>query len=326
MKTAKIAILSLVVLSLALSLPATVRADWNESDPAKWVQLPDLTTDGMDVLVTVRDGVDSAAPDVIKVLADDFKCTKTGPVTDIHIWGSWKDDLLPPPRDVTIGNPTTGAGNVMFFLGILADIPADHPRNNYGYSMPGQLLWGEFFFPGQFTSREYYNFPADSAGEGWYDPNEDLYTPNADKTIWQYNFLIPEANAFQQLGTTDEPIIYWLALVAAVDPELLNNHVTTTGDLIDEPLFGWKTSPEHWNDDAVWTDLVEDPNGPITGPDGVKWGFSPWSELRYPNAHPNETLRNQSIDLAFVITPEPATLLVLALGLIPALLKRRRKA
>ncbi len=33
-----------------------------------------------------------------------------------------------------------------------------------------------------------------------------------------------------------------------------------------------------------------------------------------------------SMDLASVITPEPVTLLVLALGLIPALLKRRRKA
>ena len=34
--------------------------------------------------------------------------------------------------------------------------------------------------------------------------------------------------------------------------------------------------------------------------------------------------KGQSIDLAFVITPGPVTLVVLTLGLIPVLLKRKR--
>src|SRR5205085_7160156 len=44
------------------------------------------------------------------VLADDFICTNTGPVTDIHIWGSWLNDLVDP-------TPT-------FWLGIYYDVPA----------------------------------------------------------------------------------------------------------------------------------------------------------------------------------------------------------
>ncbi|MBN1766812.1 MAG: hypothetical protein JW860_16280 [Sedimentisphaerales bacterium] len=50
-------------------------------------------------------------------------------------------------------------------------------------------------------------------------------------------------------------------------------------------ILGWKTSLDHWNDDAVWNDgMVLD-----------------WYELRYPPGHP---YMGQSIDLAFVITGE----------------------
>jgi hypothetical protein len=55
-------------------------------------------------------------------------------------------------------------------------------------------------------------------------------------------------------------------------------------------VFGWKTSLDHWNDDAVYWD---DTFSPIP------------QELVYPAGHPME---GQSIDLAFVIVPEPATL------------------
>ena len=51
------------------------------------------------------------------------------------------------------------------------------------------------------------------------------------------------------------------------------------------PEFGWKTSADHWNDDAVWG-----------------WGFNPhpgpWSELIYPVGH---QLEGVSIDLAFAL-------------------------
>lgn len=173
MKTTKKTIISLVVLSVALFLPAIAQADWNPQDPAKWVQLPDMTPEGMDVDITLRDPDDGQDFPYIRVLADDFQCTQTGPITDIHIWGSWKNDIVPLPVE---GTSIPGSENVMFLLGIHADIPVG-PDNDY--SMPGELLWGTFFEPGQFTSRIYHTLP-EGEGEGWYDADEDIYTPNTD--------------------------------------------------------------------------------------------------------------------------------------------------
>lgn len=52
-------------------------------------------------------------------------------------------------------------------------------------------------------------------------------------------------------------------------------------------VWGWKTSEQHWNDDATWVDNDSRPN---------------WKELRDP-LNPS-----QSLDMAFVLTvavPEP---------------------
>jgi hypothetical protein len=65
-----------------------------------------------------------------------------------------------------------------------------------------------------------------------------------------------------------------------------------------DTLWGWKTSLDHWNDDAVWS---------VPG--------TIWQELRDPAT-------GESLDLAFVITPEPATLSALLLGIL-ALCRRR---
>ena len=47
----------------------------------KWVQLPDLSPNGIDVRV-----------DDLRIAADDFECRDTSLLTDVHLWGSWKDD------------------------------------------------------------------------------------------------------------------------------------------------------------------------------------------------------------------------------------------
>src|SRR5262245_49515491 len=61
---------------------AVARADWSPGDPFKmhYPQLPD--PNGIDIKASYP-----------KILADDWRCTETGPVSDIHIWGSWFNDL-----------------------------------------------------------------------------------------------------------------------------------------------------------------------------------------------------------------------------------------
>lgn len=267
-----------LAISLALLVTGSVSADWSDTEPAKWVQLPDLSPLGIDVNATLP-----------TVLADDFLCTSTGPITDIHIWGSWLRDILPVDEG---GNGD--AHNVWFELSIHKDIPAVIAPDGTveRHSMPGDLLWSRVFQPDEIRALRYAEV---DPGEGWYDPNTGEYLWPADQTVWQYNFFIDEAEAYIQEGTRDNPIVYWLDVTARV-PQ------TPTAPA----QFGWKTSIDHWNDDAVWGDSHD----------------GPWNELIYPSNH---EFGGRSIDLAFVITPEPATVIVLAIGGIAALLRRNRR-
>ena len=109
----------------------------------------------------------------------------------------------------------------------------------------------------------------------------------------------------QQQGT-----IYWLA-VHNYDPD--GNGMIGTLDLITR--FGWKTSLDHFNDDTVFVD-----NGDPFGTTGPKLPpLAGWHEMIYPSGHP---LAGQSIDLSFVITPEPAS--AAGMLLVMTALRRRR--
>lgn len=63
-------------------LAAPAIADWHPGDGHKmhFPQLPD--ENGWDV--NASGGI---------CLADDWMCSETGPVSDIHFWGSWKHGL-----------------------------------------------------------------------------------------------------------------------------------------------------------------------------------------------------------------------------------------
>jgi hypothetical protein len=240
-----------LALFMVLSIAVAAQAHWEPGDPAKWVQYPDLQETGIDVNATYP-----------HILADDFLCRQEGPITDIHIWGSWLNDYLPfgasPER-------------VRFVLSIHADVPDS--LSPTGFSMPGTPLWWREFLPGEFEVRPY----AEDLLEGWLNPPEEYWFP-ADHVCWQYNFFIEESEAFIQEGSPDYPVVYWLDVQAYSEDQ--------------EAFFGWKTSLDHWNDDAVWV-YGEEPH------------HEPWFRLTYPPGHP---FHPESIDLAFVINgPEQHT-------------------
>ena len=108
----KLTLAVLAALGLGLiGFAPVAKADWNPGDPYKmhYAQLPD--SNGWDVLFTQP-----------KILADDWRCTETGPVSDVHFWFSAERDY-----PFAISN---------VHLSIHADIPAS-PTN---HSMPGALL------------------------------------------------------------------------------------------------------------------------------------------------------------------------------------------
>ena len=196
------------ILAVLLTLVATASADWDPGDGHKmhFPQLPD--PNGWDVNFT------NAFP-IPKVLADDWRCSQTGPVEDIHFWLSARGDQLPP--DFFINN-------------IHASIHEDDRTG--AFSKPGGLLWEADFPTGSFAIRQY-----GTGDQGFYDPAENLIVPNDHHNIWQANITDIADPFVQEIGK-----IYWLDL--SVTPLII-----TGGS-----EFGWKTSMDHFEDAAVWLD------------------------------------------------------------------------
>jgi len=155
-----------------------------------------------------EDGWDVRATTPV-IVADDWQCTETGYVTDIHWWGSWK-------------NGVEGTLN-----GFTISIYADEE------GLPGELLW-ERYVPIDEVNVTEIEPDRCSGGEGWYDPyeNESIYP---DHTVYyQYDWENIDDPFLQWQGNT-----YWLAITANA----------SCG------VWGWKTSEDHWNNDAMWKSL-----------------------------------------------------------------------
>ena len=116
----------------------------------KFIALPQVNG-GMDV----KDSRNSI------VLADDFFCDTPGPITDIHIWGSWLSDY-----HGTITN---------FWLGIYDDVPAG--TNSTGGPTPSHpgtnLLWSQSFPPG--PPEGFGRAPLFHGSETFYNPTNQTY-------------------------------------------------------------------------------------------------------------------------------------------------------
>ena len=159
-------------------------------------------------------------------LGDDWQCSATGTVEDIHFWISWRMDMVIEP-----------------IPWIKVWICSDNPGPPY--SQPLEVLWTQefvepdFLVAGPFTGDQGYYYH--SMGEYWTHDNMMYY---------QINIMNITEPFIQTEGE-----IYWL--------------------VIQMPLFeypfpavGWKTSQDHWNDNAVWGFLPGDwfpLDDPITG-------------------------------------------------------------
>jgi len=202
-----------VMLAFALLLSAS------SSAPAQ--TLPCVETNGVKFILppNIDGGLDVKDSRDNIVLADDFLCTSTGPITDIHLWGSWLNDQH--------GTITS------FWIGIYNDVPAVTNAANQKItpSHPGQnLLWQQSFGLGQYAENPYA-----TGSEYFYNPTNNTIM-GGDQSAWYYCFY--PTNPFIQQGTANQPTNYWLAVSAQIsDP------VT---------LFGWKTSLIPYNDAAVW--------------------------------------------------------------------------
>ncbi len=175
-----------------------------DSGGVKYVQNPSFTN-GINVNATFSptDPVDNDP----WVLADDFPCTNSGPITDIHLWGSWLSDQ--------------GDYYAIYTLAIWSDVPA---TTNGAYNHPGQWLWTQTYYPGQYTFCLYTNrleqfYNGVSVNNG---------SPRLGSSSNQFYlcFDVYPTNSFYQTGTTNSPTNYWLS-------------VTVQSSAC---YFGWKSS------------------------------------------------------------------------------------
>ena len=261
---------SLLLFALVFSIAAcTVQADWDIDDGHKmhYPQLPD--PNGWDIDVTAG------------FVADDWKCSWSGPVDDIHFWISAQGD-------------NWGNGIDFIDVRIYKDIPANAGEEPLPFSRPGEEVWFSRVQDDASANGDVFTIrqPPLPGDQGWYDPVEPFFIEFDHTQYWQVNIQ----NIVDPFIQKREEI-YWLEV--HIIPNAVDAGTTP-------PMFGWKTSREHWNDDAVYEDMDYK-----------------WQELYDPR--PDHQEPPESLDMAFVITPEPMTIMLLTCGL-PLLIKRRRKS
>jgi hypothetical protein len=159
--------------ALVMGVVGPVLASWNPGD-AYSMQSPQLPDpNGWDVDCTL---FSSGAA------GDDWVCTSSGFVEDIHVWFSWLGDNAPSSWYASVAicaNNTSGA-----------------------FNRPGNVLWSTFVESGDVAPRVY------STGDlGWYSPLHYLYEPNDHTDQWQMSLTNLSSPFYQEQGQT-----YWLVL------------------------------------------------------------------------------------------------------------------
>jgi hypothetical protein len=193
------------------------------------------------------------------IVADDFWCTNASVITNILVWGSWQNDA---PFDGTI-----------FVVSIWDNVAGGSIAGNRPFSRPGNRpIWSETFNPGDYTRTL-----AGRGPEHFYSPPSTVLTP--ENNIFLYSF-VPKRPFCQKggpLGSQPGPMTYWLSVQAILPSGIAP--------------FGWKTSTNHWRDDAVYGHTAPGPTAVFD-----------WKDLHDPSA-----ANGRSLDMAFRLIHGPPT-------------------
>jgi len=191
--------------------PALDFCTWKAGDPhvMHWAQLPDMQSSGVGVSL-------SGAR-----LADDFQATENGPITEVHFWASFMDNVM----------PTASINGLTFEISIYANRPADTITP---WSRPGALLWKTQVLPYKYDFTEVSN----TISAAWYDPNAGVYEAGDHDRTWQYNICLDENDDLFQTtrGTT-----YWI-------------EIRDFPDKNTKYAIAWKATRRmlQYEDNAVW--------------------------------------------------------------------------
>ena len=172
-----------IIVALVMFAAGPALADWDPGDGHKmhFPQLPD--PNGWDVDISFE----TIHP---RMVADDWQCSQSGYVNDIHFWFSWCGDAEGEIEDVG--------------LAIFSD------DSSGSYSKPGDLLWDgimELHIEAEnFTVRHW-----GTGDPGWYDPHTATVLEHDHQDIYQMNVEGIIDPFYQEEGTT-----YWLVITMLV--------------------------------------------------------------------------------------------------------------
>jgi len=250
-------------------------ADWDPEDGHKmhFPQPPD--PNGWDVHATYP-----------MVCTDDWECSETGDIKDIHFWGSWLDD---EEGEIT-----------KFKIWIFEDMPIGL---GIPYSRPGRELW----------YREITDFQVrgpNQGTQGWYWPEFNQWNYPDHYRFYQYNIFLDQEDWYTQ----ESGKIYWLAISAVVRGEEKWGWKSSYLHWNDDACWSFGNI---WD----WIDLWEPPYDPVmdsfsamidmdndlvqgggTGFEGI-WFYYPetfWWNMWFYNA-PYDDERMKRVDINAVI-------------------------
>ena len=202
----------------------------------------------------------------IQLVADDWLCTTSQPVTGIHWWGSYYAWTAPEPPPMPFAPES-------FHIGIWTDVPA----NGTPFSHPGLMMWE-------------YIVPRADLKETFVGMDVPPHPPHPPDSCFKYDLELPDNTWFYQ---NPGEHIYWLS-ITAIYP---GGHVVPTGATRPTPplTWGWKTRPYFANDEAV---VINVPTVP-----GVGMPFIAGMPIRMKYDYPEPWDMAFELTTTFMCTP-----------------------